>query len=87
MKYAAIDSMRQSNPLGILCDVLSVSTSGYHEWKDRQACARQLSHQKLLREIRVLHAHSFGAYNSPRIHQSQAARPRDRPGTNSSFDA
>jgi len=28
MKYAAIDSMKQSYPLGSLCDVLSVSRSG-----------------------------------------------------------
>jgi hypothetical protein len=33
VKFAAIDSMRQSYPLGILCDVLSISTTGYHEWR------------------------------------------------------
>lgn len=31
VKYAAIESMRHGYPLGILCDVLSVSTSGHHE--------------------------------------------------------
>lgn len=74
MKYAAIDSMRHSYPLGILCDVLSVSTSGYHEWKDRPASARKLANEKLVSEIRVLHAQSFGAYGSPRIHESLKQR-------------
>lgn len=76
MKYAAIDSMRQSYPLGILCDALSVSTSGYHEWKGRPACVRRLANESLLSEIRVLHAQSFGAYGSPRIHQSLKQRGR-----------
>lgn len=70
MKYAVIDSMRQQYPLRVLCDVLSVSTSGYHEWSTRAASARQLANEKLVSEIRVLHAQSFGAYGSPRIHQT-----------------
>jgi putative transposase len=76
VKYAAIDSMRESYALGILCDVLSVSTSGYHEWKGRPACARQLANEKLVSEIRVLHAQSFGAYGSPRIYETFKQRGR-----------
>jgi putative transposase len=76
VKYAAIDSMRESYALGILCDVLSVSTSGYHEWKGRPVCARQLANEKLVSEIRVLHAQSFGAYGSPRIYETFKQRGR-----------
>jgi putative transposase len=76
VKYAAIESMRHRYPLGLLCEVLSVSTSGYHEWKDRPVCARRLANEKLVSEIRVLHAQSFGAYGSPRIHQSLKQRGR-----------
>jgi transposase InsO family protein len=76
VKYAAIDSMRGGFQLGILCDVLAVSTSGYHEWKGRSACARQLANEKLVSEIRVLHAQSYGAYGSPRIHETFKQRGR-----------
>ena len=76
MKYAAIDSMRDCYQLGILCEVLSVSTSGYHEWKGRPSSARRLANEKLISEIRVLHAQSYGAYGSPRIHESFKQRGR-----------
>ncbi len=76
MKYAAIEAMRESYPVGILCEVLSVSTSGYHEWKARAPSARQVANEKLVSEIRVLHAQSFGAYGSPRIHESFKQRGR-----------
>lgn len=87
MKYAAIDLMRHRYPLSILCDVLSVSTSGYHEWRGRPACARQLANEKLVSEIRVLHAQSFGAYGSPRIHETFKQHGRGIGRTNSAFDA
>jgi transposase InsO family protein len=76
MRYAAIDSMRNSYPLHILCGVLSVSRSGYHEWKGRPVCARQHANEKLVSEIRVLHAQSFGAYGSPRVYESFKQRGR-----------
>lgn len=68
MRYAAIHAMRERYPLSILCNVLDVSTSGYHEWRNRPASARQLANERLVSEIRVLHAESFGSYGSPRIH-------------------
>jgi putative transposase len=76
MKYAAIDSMRKSYPLHVLCDVLAVSRSGYHEWKGRPFCARRLANEKLVSEIRVLHAQSFGAYGSPRVYEAFKQRGR-----------
>ncbi len=68
MRYAAIHAMRERYPLSILCKVLDVSTSGYHEWRSRPASARQLANERLVSEIRVRHAESFGSYGSPRIH-------------------
>lgn len=68
MRYAAIDSFRERYPVSVLCEVLEVSTSGYHEWRNRPASARQLANERLVSEIRVLHAESFGSYGSPRIH-------------------
>jgi transposase InsO family protein len=52
----------------MLCELLGVSTSGYHEWRHRPASARQIANERLVSEIRVLHAESFASYGSPRIH-------------------
>jgi putative transposase len=68
MRYAAIDSLRADYPVSALCEVLGVSTSGYHEWRGRPVSARQRANERLVSEIRVLHAESFGSYGSPRIH-------------------
>lgn len=68
MRYAAVDAMRERYPLSILCEVLGVSRSGYHEWRDREPSRRQLANERLVSEIRVLHAQSYGSYGSPRIH-------------------
>jgi len=70
VRYAAIDALRERYPVSVLCQVLEVSTSGYHEWRSRPASARQLANERLVSEIRVLHAESFGSYGSPRIHAS-----------------
>jgi putative transposase len=70
VKYAAIDLMRPHYPLDMLCDLLSVSRSGFYEWKGRAVCARRLANETLVSEIRVMHAQSFGTYGSPRIHAS-----------------
>jgi putative transposase len=74
MKYAAIDSMRLQYPIAVLCELLEVSTSGYHEWRGRKPSARRCANERLVSQIRVLHAQSFGSYGSPRIH---AALRRD----------
>lgn len=77
MRYAAIESLRERYPVSILCAVLEVSRSGYHEWRGRPASARTLANDRLVSEIRVLHAESFGSYGSPRIHA--ALRRQGRP--------
>jgi putative transposase len=68
MRYAAIDTLGERYPLSVLCELLEVSRSGYHERRSRPASARRLVNERLVSEIRVLHAESFGSYGSPRIH-------------------
>lgn len=65
MRFTAIESLRECYPVSMLCELLEVSRSGYHEWRDREPSNRQLANERLVSEIRVLHAQSFG---SPRIH-------------------
>jgi len=76
VRYAAIDAMRPLYPLQILCDQLSVSKSGYHEWKLRVPSKRAAANAALVSEIRVIHARSFGAYGSPRVHETFKQRGR-----------
>lgn len=68
MKYATVDSLRQDYPVSMLCELLDVSTSGYHEWRTRKPSAQHRANERLVSQIRVLHAESFGSYGSPRIH-------------------
>jgi transposase InsO family protein len=76
MRYAAINSLRERYPVSVLCAVLGVSTSGYHEWRGRPISSRQLANERLVSEIRILHAESFGNYGSPRIHAALKRRGR-----------
>jgi hypothetical protein len=55
-RYAAIDTMRTRYPLKMLCDELSVSKSGYSEWRFRLPSKRAVANATLVNEIRVIHA-------------------------------
>lgn len=50
------------------CRVLNVSRSGYYEWRDRPAPAREQDNELLLKHIERIHADSRGTYGSPRVH-------------------
>jgi putative transposase len=70
VKYAAIKSLRESYPISMVCELLEVSTSGYPEWRRRSASPRQIANDRLVSQIRILHAQSFSSYGSPRIHEA-----------------
>lgn len=67
MRYAWIDSQRDSYPLQTLCEMLDVSTSGYADWKKCGGPTHWLSDEQLLALIRAVHAEYRQAYGSPRI--------------------
>ncbi len=75
MRYAAVDSLRERYPVSILCAVLEVSKSGYYEWRNRSASARTLANDRLVSEIRVLHAESFGSYGSLGLPRKSGPQP------------
>ena len=56
--------------MAILCRLLGVSTSGFYEWKARQAdpCVRARQDAVLLEMIREIHRQSRGTYGAPRVH-------------------
>lgn len=67
MKYAWLDQMRAHYPLQSLCRMLSVSTSGFADWKACGGPTQWLSDAQLLALIRSVYAEFNGAYGSPRI--------------------
>lgn len=75
MKYAWIDSERSRYPLRVMCEVLSVSTSGYRAWKRGGTPKRKrLTDAQMLALIRSIHAQVKGAYGSPRMTTELRAR-------------
>ena len=67
MRYRMIDRCREAFPVRMMCRCLKVSSSGYYDWRDRPLSARDLDNERLLKEIRVLHAESDGVLGAPRM--------------------
>jgi putative transposase len=74
VKYAWIDGVRDTYPLAELCRVLSVSTSGFADWKSCEGPTQWLSDEQLLALIRSMHAEFKGCYGSPRMLEELKAR-------------
>src|SRR4051812_34185601 len=51
-----------------MCRVLSVSRSGYYDWKDRPSSKRSQQDAALTERIREIHHRSRATYGSPRVH-------------------
>lgn len=52
-----------------MCQVLSVSTSGYFDWRDRPPSQREQQDKILLRQIQKIHQAGRGTYGSPKMHK------------------
>jgi transposase InsO family protein len=61
--------MSGEHPVGLLCEVLGVSRSGYYDWRQRRAqpCARARENHDLLRQIRETFLATERRYGSPRL--------------------
>ena len=67
MRYLSIDRHRGQYPVGMMCQALRVSRSGYYAWRMRPESERSREDRKLTKEIRRIHSQSKGTYGSPRI--------------------
>jgi putative transposase len=68
---------RQAFPLEMMCQVLSVSRSGYYAWLARQGnepCLREKRRVELVEKIRAVHEESGGVYGSPRVYEELKAK-------------
>ena len=67
--YRLIEAQRASFSVPLMCRVLSVSRSGYYDWKDRPPSKRSQQDAALSERIREIHhRRSRATYGSPRVH-------------------
>jgi putative transposase len=76
VKFAFIDVEKALWPIGVQCDVLGVSRSGYYAWKGRPEAERVTEDAELVVEIKAAHKTGRGAYGSPRVHRELRAKGR-----------
>lgn len=74
MKFAFMEASQVAFPIGLMCEVLGVSRSGYYAWRKRPTPARAKSDAQLTVEIAGAHKRSRSTYGSPRVHAELRAR-------------
>lgn len=78
MKYAFIERNRCHWPISVLCEVLKVSPSGFHQRRQRAAQDKpqrsRVGDDALLAHIKAIHAEVKGEYGWPRMWKELVAR-------------
>jgi putative transposase len=72
--YELVESEKAAFPVGTLCNAVGVSRSAYYAWRRATPSQRELENQRVLAEIRAIHAEHRERYGSPRV----LAELRDR---------
>jgi len=67
VKYTVIQRHRSHYAIRMMCRALSVSSSGYYDWRSRPESARAQRHRQMTEKIRYFHEISRQTYGSPRI--------------------
>jgi putative transposase len=66
--FAFIAAEKANYPISLMCRVLHVNRTSFHDWERRPPSDRELYDAFLLERIKAIHASSGGTYGSPRIH-------------------
>jgi len=74
VKYAWITRHRDLYPITLLCELLSVSTSGYYAAVARQPSSRAQRRARIHAAVREVHAQSQAIYGSFKIARELARR-------------
>jgi transposase InsO family protein len=69
VRYAWIQTQRDSYPLKLLCRVLRVSRSGYYAWRERAPSHSAQQRQQIGQAARQSHRDSHGTYGYRRVHR------------------
>lgn len=67
VRYAFIKAHRREFDTAVMCRLLDVSRSGFHEWLRQPLSDRALEDRRLLGLIRAAYTASHGVYGAPRI--------------------
>ena len=73
MKFEWIHSNSSVFSVKIMCIVLEVSTSGYHDWKKRPPSRRKENDLEIMNLIKRIQIDSNGTYGSPRMTEELTA--------------
>ena len=76
MKFQFIADHQEEWPVRVMCEVLSVSPSGYYAWRCRPQSPRAAANRGLLVDVRRLQAQHQDRYGSPRMHAALRAEGR-----------
>lgn len=68
MKFRFVQEHRGTFRVGVMCEVLGVSRSGYYAWRGRPRSEREHENLALTERIRRIHARSRAIYGSPRVY-------------------
>ena len=68
MKFRFVHEHRETFRVGVMCEVLKVSRSGYYAWRDRPHSEREQANRTLRATIERIHGESRGTYGSPRVY-------------------
>jgi len=63
-----IAAEKTSFPVAVMCRVLGVSRTGFHNWERRAPSDRALTDAWLTEKIKRIHEGSRGVYGAPRVH-------------------
>ena len=66
--YSFIAAEKTNFPVAVMCRVLGVSRTGFHNWERRAPSDRALTDAWLTEKIRQIHDGGRGVYGAPRIH-------------------
>ena len=66
MRYQFIRANERHFQVKRMCQVLSVSRSGYYDWKSRSPSARAQANEALLKQIEQVHERSASAMEPTR---------------------
>jgi putative transposase len=73
VKFAFLKEHLTGFAIGIICDVLQVSRSGYYAWLKRPQSNRAARRIKLAEKIKVVHEANRSVYGSPRVYEALKA--------------
>jgi putative transposase len=66
--FAFIAAEKASYPVALMCRVLAVNRTSFHDWERRAPSDRALYDAWLIELIKQIHAVSGGTYGAPRVH-------------------